>query len=115
MPRAASRSAPICDPWRDYVDGSDQSLVEVKAVDEAYPLYGQLETAPGLDHEALFIEKDGAFGAAVAQIFLDRLNLKIGDRVLLGSATFELRSIITNEPDLLSGWFRFCAAFHGFA
>ncbi|PSH66674.1 glycosyl transferase family 1 [Phyllobacterium brassicacearum] len=93
------------------VDGSDQSLVEVKAVDKAYPLYGKLETAPALDHEALFIEKDGAFGAAVAQIFLDRLNLKIGDHVLLGSATFELRSIITNEPDLLSDGFGFAPRF----
>ncbi|HMF66605.1 MAG TPA: ABC transporter permease, partial [Phyllobacterium sp.] len=92
-------------------DGSDQSLVEVKAVDNAYPLYGALETAPALDHQALFAEKDGAFGAAVAQIFLDRLNLKLGDRVLLGTATFELRSVITNEPDLLSDGFGFAPRF----
>src|SRR6476660_5065976 len=28
------------------VDGSDQALVELKAVDQAYPLYGALETSP---------------------------------------------------------------------
>ncbi|MGH6861403.1 MAG: ABC transporter permease, partial [Phyllobacterium sp.] len=78
-------------------DGSDQSLVEVKAVDDAYPLNGNLETAPPLDHAALFAEREGAYGAAVAQIFLDRLNLKLGDRILLGAATFELRSVIVNE------------------
>lgn len=92
-------------------DGSDQSLVEVKAVDNAYPLYGRLETTPAFDHNTLFAEKDGVFGAAVAQIFLDRLNLKLGDRVLMGSATFELRSVITNEPDLLSDGFGFAPRF----
>ncbi|MBZ9656486.1 ABC transporter permease [Phyllobacterium lublinensis] len=92
-------------------DGSDQSLVEVKAVDDVYPLFGTLQTAPVLDHDALFLEKDGAFGAAVAQIFLDRLNLKIGDRVLLGTATFQLRSVINNEPDLLSDGFGFAPRF----
>ncbi|MBB3235955.1 ABC transporter permease [Phyllobacterium endophyticum] len=92
-------------------DGSDQSLVEVKAVDKAYPLYGSLETAPALDHASLFDEESGVYGAAVAQIFLDRLNLKIGDRVLLGSATFELRSVIVNEPDLLSDGFGFAPRF----
>jgi putative ABC transport system permease protein len=92
-------------------DGSDQSLVEVKAVDDAYPLYGRLETAPAFGHETLFAEKNGAFGAAVAQIFLDRLNLKLGDHVLVGSATFELRAVITNEPDLLSDGFGFAPRF----
>ena len=29
-------------------DGSDQALVEVKAVDGAYPLYGALVTEPAL-------------------------------------------------------------------
>ncbi|PZN51412.1 MAG: glycosyl transferase family 1, partial [Proteobacteria bacterium] len=28
------------------VDGSDQALVEVKAVDDAYPLYGELQSDP---------------------------------------------------------------------
>lgn len=92
-------------------NGSDQSLVEVKAVDDAYPLNGKLETAPPLDHQALFANRDGVYGAAVAEIFLERLHLKLGDRVLLGSATFELRSIVVNEPDLLSDGFGFAPRF----
>ncbi|EJM99855.1 ABC transporter permease [Phyllobacterium sp. YR531] len=92
-------------------DGSDQSLVEVKAVDDAYPLNGTLETAPSLDHQALFAEKDGAYGAAVAEIFLERLHLKLGDRILLGSASFEVRSVIVNEPDALSDGFGFAPRF----
>ena len=39
-------------------DGSDQALVEVKAVDAAYPLYGALVTEPALPREELFGEKE---------------------------------------------------------
>ncbi|MEP7452593.1 ABC transporter permease [Phyllobacterium sp. SB3] len=92
-------------------DGSDQSLVEVKAVDNAYPLNGALETSPPLDHQALFAEKAGVYGAAVAEIFLERLHLKLGDRILLGSAKFEVRSVIVNEPDALSDGFGFAPRF----
>src|SRR6185295_5920193 len=45
-------------------DGSDQSLVEAKAVDDAYPLYGVLQTEPQLGRQDLFVEKAGIFGAA---------------------------------------------------
>ncbi len=73
-------------------DGSDQSLVEVKAVDAAYPLYGGLETEPTLSHDELFGEKNGVFGAAAPDLLFERLGLKLGDRVQLGSASFELRA-----------------------
>ena len=88
-------------------NGSDQSLVELKAIDAAYPLYGSLVTTPAGDDAALFGEVNGAYGAAVAQILLDRLNLKLGDHVLVGQATFELRAVIQTEPDLLSDGFGF--------
>ncbi|TIW31539.1 MAG: ABC transporter permease, partial [Mesorhizobium sp.] len=37
-------------------DGSDQALVEAKAVDGAYPLYGALVTEPALSKQELFGE-----------------------------------------------------------
>ena len=83
-------------------DGSDQTLVEVKAVDGAYPLYGALGTTPSLDHEALFGRRDRAYGAAAPQLLFDRLGLEPGSRLKLGSETFELRAVIDDEPDLVS-------------
>ena len=83
-------------------DGSDQALVEVKAVDSAYPLYGTLKLQPDLLVSERFALQDGAYGAAVPQLLLDRLNLKIGDQIMLGSAKFTLRAIIESEPDMLS-------------
>lgn len=82
-------------------DGSDQALVEVKAVDSAYPLYGTLKLAPDLEASERFALQGGAYGAAVPQLLLDRLGLKLGDQIMLGSAKFALRAIIESEPDML--------------
>ncbi|CUW43656.1 hypothetical protein B3286c1_0960 [Brucella vulpis] len=92
-------------------DGSDQSLVEVKAVDGAYPLYGTLKVSPQQSLADMTREKDGAYGAAVSRDFLDRIGFSLGARVLLGSQTFELRALIENEPDLLSSGFNFAPRF----
>ena len=88
-------------------DQSDQSLVELKAVDGAYPLYGELLTEPALPRDALFAPKDGVYGAAAQQILLDRLNLEIGDSVRLGTTTFQIRAVIEREPDAVSDGFAF--------
>ncbi|MGX5801620.1 ABC transporter permease [Bradyrhizobium sp. Arg314] len=88
-------------------DGSDQALVEAKAVDEAYPLYGALETDPPLPKEELFGERAGVFGAVAPDLLFDRLNLHIGDRLKLGSAIFELRARLVSEPDAVSDGFGF--------
>ncbi|MCB1426253.1 MAG: ABC transporter permease [Zhengella sp.] len=92
-------------------DGSDQTLAEVKAVDGAYPLAGTLVTEPAPGEAALFGYHDGAHGAAVADLLMERLGLSLGDRVELGNATFELRARIVTEPDLISGGFGFAPRF----
>ena len=48
-------------------------------------------------------ERDGAFGAAADPTLLARLDLKIGDRVTVGTATFQIRSSVEAEPDKLAG------------
>jgi putative ABC transport system permease protein len=78
-------------------DGSDQSLVELRAVDSAYPLYGGFETVPPLPLEELFAEDNDVYGAAAAQILLDRLGLAVGDSILVGEASLEIRSVITEN------------------
>ncbi|AZO26936.1 MULTISPECIES: ABC transporter permease [Mesorhizobium] len=88
-------------------DGSDQALVEAKAVDGAYPLYGFLETDPPLPRKELFGEKARVFGATAPDLLFDRLNLHLGDRLKLGGATFELRARLVNEPDAISDGFGF--------
>lgn len=86
-------------------DGSDQTLVEVKAVDGLYPLYGELVTEPSIPLDELLAERDGAQGAAAADILFDRLGLSVGDRIRLGNADIELRARIVTEPDAISDGF----------
>src|SRR4051812_6360467 len=79
------------------------ALVELKAVDAAYPMLGELTLQPKLPIPELLAERDGAFGAAVDSTLLARLDLKLGDRVTIGNATFQLRSVVSAEPDKLAG------------
>ena len=79
------------------------ALVELKAVDGGYPMLGELTLDPKMPVADLLAERDGAFGAAADSTLLARLDLKIGDRVSVGSATFQIRSVVGTEPDKLAG------------
>jgi putative ABC transport system permease protein len=79
------------------------ALVEIKAVDATYPMLGNLSLEPDMPVADLLAERDGVFGAAADQTLLARLDLKVGDRISVGSATFEIRSIDNAEPDKLAG------------
>jgi putative ABC transport system permease protein len=84
--------------------GDDRlALVEIKAVDERYPMLGEIVLDPKMPIADVLAERDGAFGAAVDSTLLARLDLKIGDRVSVGSATFQLRGTVDTEPDRLAG------------
>ncbi|HET6222179.1 MAG TPA: FtsX-like permease family protein, partial [Dongiaceae bacterium] len=43
------------------------------------------------------------FGAAVDSTLLARLDLKLGDRITIGNAGFQIRSVVGAEPDKLAG------------
>jgi putative ABC transport system permease protein len=79
------------------------ALVELKAVDRVYPMLGELTLDPKMPVADLLAEHDGAFGAAVDSTLLARLDLKIGDRISIGSAAFQIRSVVGAEPDKLAG------------
>ncbi|MEK9970908.1 MAG: FtsX-like permease family protein, partial [Ferrovibrio sp.] len=79
---------------------SDQrTLVELKAVDGAYPLYGRIELEQAGDLAELLAVKNGLPGAAVDPQTLIRLDAAIGDRLGIGEAEFEIRAVIAREPD----------------
>lgn len=88
-------------------DGSDQSLVEIKAVDGAYPLYGTFEAEPALPLGQVIGEKEGTYGAAAAPLLLERLGLSIGDEILIGKSRFRITATIIAEPDAISDGFGF--------
>lgn len=76
-----------------------RALIELKSVDSAYPLAGAVELSPAMPLAEALTYRDGVFGAAVEPGTLERLNAKIGDRVRVGDAEFEIRTVILREPD----------------
>ncbi|MBV8243090.1 MAG: FtsX-like permease family protein [Hyphomicrobiales bacterium] len=79
------------------------ALVEVKAVDAAYPLYGIVALDPQQPLAQALAQREGAFGAAADPALLARLDLKPGTRITLGTAVIEIRAVLTSEPDKLAG------------
>ena len=88
-------------------DGSEQALVEVKAVDDAYPLYGSVVTDPSRPLNELIGETNGVYGALAAPLLLERLGIKVGDELLLGNARIRISATLVTEPDALSEGFGF--------
>ena len=78
-------------------------LVELKAVDDRYPLFGRLETRGGEGASTSLVEalarRDDTWGALVDPALADRLGLAGGDALSVGGIDFEVRGIIAREPD----------------
>ncbi len=74
-------------------DGPSAVLTELKAVDNAYPLYGAL-TLRGGAYRALAPDQ-----IVIGEALAERLLLKPGDTLRYGTATFKIAAIIADEPD----------------
>lgn len=75
------------------------ALVEVKAVDAPYPLYGDVAVIEPEDAGPLWRKPD----TVLAQpILLDRLGAKIGDTLKIGEATVTLGGTLGEQPDRLA-------------
>jgi putative ABC transport system permease protein len=78
---------------------SGRTLVELKGVDAAYPLYGQVGLAPQQPLDAALGQSDGSWGGLVDQAVLNKLGLEVGDGLKLGEVTYDIRGTVTREPD----------------
>jgi len=100
------------------MDNRQATLVELKAVDPFYPLYGRLEIvdekgkviATPLQDLILpppmmptdTVEKD-EWGVLAEKELLSRLHVKIGEWINIGQQRFQVRGIISREPDRIGG------------
>ncbi len=67
-------------------------LASVKAVDDIYPMYGELQTSPpGI--------KPAAGTVLLAPRLMALLNVKTGDSIDVGDATFKIAGEVVQEPD----------------
>ncbi|MCZ6508162.1 MAG: FtsX-like permease family protein [Acidobacteria bacterium] len=75
-------------------------LVELKATDPGYPFYGRLETAPPFSISDLADDE-----TLVAPDVLSRLQLELGQGLLIGGEAFRIVAVIEREPDRIAGAF----------
>ncbi|MFN0218351.1 MAG: ABC transporter permease [Hyphomicrobium sp.] len=80
------------------LDGSDQALAELKGVDAEYPLAGAAELADGSDFQAALAGR-----SAVADgMLLERLRVKVGDKIRIGEIEINVRGVLKSEPDAIA-------------
>ncbi|MCW5734506.1 MAG: FtsX-like permease family protein [Enhydrobacter sp.] len=75
------------------------ALIQLKALEPDYPLYGRVELKGGGSLADALAKRDGIWGAAVEETGLKRMNVALGDRLKVGDAIVELRAVIVREPD----------------
>src|SRR3954467_14547723 len=84
----------------------NRQLVELKAVDARWPLFGAPSLIPAQDlRDAIACEDDGICGAVAEQTLLDRLHVRRGDLIRLGNASFRIMGALDKEPDRISTGF----------
>lgn len=88
--------------------GGASRLVALKSVDPGYPLRGMLHLNQGPGQPDLEVRAIPERGHAwVDAPLLEALGLKLGDRLLLGDASFHISHIIAIEPDRGAGFMSF--------
>lgn len=80
-----------------YID--KRSLVELKAIDNLYPLIGKIALKKGKNLADALARKGGVWGAAVEVNLLPKLKIKLGDMVKVGEGQFLITAIVDKEPD----------------
>jgi putative ABC transport system permease protein len=83
-------------------DRTSRMLIELKAVDENYPLYGEMKLSEGGSIKDALAPRDGVWSSVADVGLAERLGLSKGDLVRVGETEFRLADIIEREPDRTS-------------
>jgi putative ABC transport system permease protein len=102
---AVSESATLRSMATSAKDSAKRTLVELKAVDPAYPLIGQAVLAPASDFQAALSCDASGCGVVVEDALMTRLSVKTGEAIHIGDADFVVRARIVTEPDRVAGGF----------
>jgi putative ABC transport system permease protein len=87
------------------VGEDNRALTQVKGVDSAYPLTGEVVLEPAMPLAEALAPVDGVPGAVMDRVLVDRLGLKPGDKFTLGVQEFRLGAALMREPDSAAGGF----------
>ncbi len=82
--------------------GVASTLVEIKAADDNYPLYGSVTIEGGGDARRLRQGQFQPYPVLVDPLLLGRLELKLNDTFKIGEITAMVAGVISTEPDRIS-------------
>ena len=85
----------------DKADGRAR-MVELRAVEDGFPYYGQMKLAYGVRYEHALLR---GFGILVRPELLAQLGVAVGDGLTIGSQRFTIRGVIDSEPGRRLGAF----------
>jgi len=80
------------------LDGEQQAMVEIKSVDSAYPLAGEVEVE-GAPFAKAMATPDSI---VVDPVLLSQLGLKLGDKLRIGDAEVTALATLVKEPDAVA-------------
>jgi len=86
-------------------DTVERGLTQVQAVDDLYPLIGNVTLDPAIPLADAFAGDGTHPGAVMERVLADRLGLQSGDTFNLGDQTFILTAILISYPDNAGGGF----------
>ncbi len=103
MERVATRVSEVAD-FRSMLvvergGDTERGLTQVKAVDGAWPLYGEVGLDPAIPLGEALAGDGRRPGAVIAPALADRLALEPGDTFRIGTQDFVLSALLTREPD----------------
>ena len=93
------------------VETQSTQIIELKAVESVYPLYGTIRLEPPQSLDTLLHPDEqrcgghSCFGAVVQESLLIRMGLSVGDRLKIGQAMFLITGIVRTEPDRMANAF----------
>ena len=84
-------------------NSSSQELefVELKGIDDAFPLVGTFNLSSGEPFHYDLLQNNGA---VIANVLLEQLHVKVGDKLKLGQGEFQIRATFDEEPGGSSGF-----------
>ncbi len=83
------------------------ALIEIKAVDQGYPLFGRVALDSGQDLRKAFAPDAGLPALVGDAQLLARLQVRVGDVVRIGNQNFRITDQLRREPDRASAGFSF--------
>ena len=76
-------------------------MVELRAVQPGFPLYGSVDLQGGQAYSHALVEHHGIL---VRPELLTTLNVRVGDGILIGQAAFTIRGVISREAGRMGGF-----------